>query len=55
MTNTNINYYISFDNYINVNEYKIFLRNIYKNLEFDKNIFEIPIIKNKNMCNCNIN
>ena len=53
--NTNINYYISFDNYINVKEYKIFLRNIYKNLEFDKNIFEIPIIKNKNMCNCNIN
>ena len=54
-TNTNINYYISFNNYINVKDYKIFLRNIYKNLEFDKNIFEIPIFKNKNMCNCNIN
>ena len=55
MTDTSINYYISFNNYINVKDYKIFLRNIYKNLEFDKNIFEIPIFKNKNMCNCNIN
>ena len=55
MTNINVNYYISFNNYININDYKIFLRHIYKNLEFDKNIFEIPIFKNKNMCNCNIN
>ena len=49
------NYYLSFNEYINVNDYKMFLKNIYKNLEFDKNIFEIPIIKNNNMCNCNIN
>jgi len=55
MTDTYINYYISFDNYINVRDYKIFLKNIYNNLEYDKNIFEIPIFKNKNMCNCNIN
>jgi hypothetical protein len=55
MTNLINNYYISFDNYINVKDYKIFLENIYKNLEFDKNIFEIQIVKNKNMCNCNIN
>ena len=55
MTNIINNYYISFNNYINVKEYKQFLKNIYKNLEFDKNIFEIQIIKNKNMFNCNIN
>ena len=55
MTNSPNNYYISFDNYINIRKYKIFLENIYKNLEFDKNIFEIQIVKNKNMCNCNIN
>lgn len=55
MTDKSTNYYISFNNYINVKDYKIFLRDIYKNLEFDKNIFEIPIFKNKNMCNCNIN
>ena len=55
MTDKSNNYYISFNNYINVIEYKKFLKNIYKNLEFDKNIFEIQIIKNKNMCNCNIN
>jgi len=55
MTDKSNNYYISFNNYINLIEYKKFLKNIYKNLEFDKNIFEIQIIKNKNMCNCNIN
>ncbi len=55
MTNTNINYYISFNNYINVKDYNKFLKNIYKNLKFDKNIFEIPIFKNTDMCNCNIN
>ena len=52
MTN---NYYLSFNEYINVNDYKKFIKNIYRNLEFDKNIFEIPIVKNTNMCNCNIN
>ena len=55
MTDTNINYYISFNNYINVKDYNKFLKNIYKNLKFDKNIFEIPIFKNIDMCNCNIN
>lgn len=55
MTDININYYISFNNYINVKDYKKFLKNIYKNLKFDKNIFEIPIFKNIDMCNCNIN
>ena len=49
------NYYLSFNEYINVNDYKQFIKNIYRNLEFDKNIFEIPIVKNTNMCNCNVN
>ena len=49
------NYYLSFNEYINVNDYKKFIKNIYRNLEFDKNIFEIPIVKNTNMCNCNVN
>ena len=49
------NYYLSFNEYININDYKKFIKNIYRNLEFDKNIFEIPIVKNTNMCNCNIN
>ena len=49
------NYYLSFNEYINVKDYKRFIKNIYRNLEFDKNIFEIPIVKNTNMCNCNIN
>ena len=48
-------YYLSFNEYINVNDYKKFIKNIYRNLEFDKNIYEIPIVKNTNMCNCNIN
>jgi hypothetical protein len=49
------NYYLSFNEYINVNDYKKFIKKIYRNLEFDKNIFEIPIVKNTNMCNCNVN
>lgn len=49
------NYYLSFNEYVNINDYKKFIKNIYRNLEFDKNIFEIPIVKNTNMCNCNIN
>ena len=48
------NLYISFNEYINVKEYKAFLKNIYYNLEFGKNIYGLSIFKNKNMCNCNI-
>jgi len=49
------NYYLSFNEYINITDYKKFIENIYKNLKFDKNIYDIPIVKNTNMCNCNIN
>ena len=31
------NYYLSFNEYINVNDYKKFIKNIYE-IEFDKNI-----------------
>ena len=49
-----LNYYININEFINIAKYKYFLKNIYKNLLFEKNIYDIPILKNKNMCNCNI-
>ncbi len=49
-----LNYYINLNEFINIAKYKYFLKNIYKNLLFEKNIYDIPILKNKNMCNCNI-
>ena len=49
------NHYLSYNEYININDYKKFLKNIYNNLSTETNIFNFPIIKNKNMCNCNVN
>ena len=52
----NINkYYISKKEYIDIDEYKNFLKKIYNNLLISKNIYDLPIITNKNMCNCNSN
>jgi hypothetical protein len=52
---TEYNYYISDTEYINKNDYNVFLKNIYNNLLFDKNMYDIPILTNTDMCNCNIN
>ena len=48
-------YYLSYDEYIDINSYKLFLKRIFNDLEFEKNVYELDIIKDKNYCNCNIN
>ena len=48
-------YYLSYNEYIDANSYKLFLKRIFNDLEFEKNVYELDIIKDKNYCYCNIN
>ena len=50
----NRNYYISSNEIISIIEYKKFLNKINKNLKLKNNSYDLDIIKNTDMCNCNI-